>query len=185
MFYTGVGSREQSEKEAKRIIKVGAWLDRLGYSLRSGHAKGADHCFELGMLTHTKCLETSEIYLPSPGFNRGANDERVDYIVGSQLDNLDEAREILRTVMPWIDKVKGFALDAHTRNVYQVLGKDLDNPSNLLVACSDWDKPGISVKGGTRTAWALAKENSVPSFNIRYIDEWDKLVAWLKMEHLL
>ena len=49
-----------------------------------------------------------------------------------------------------------------------MLGRDLENPvpSLFLLACSDVDKNG-DAKGGTRTAWMLAKQFNIPCFNIR------------------
>lgn len=52
------------------------------------------------------------------------------------------------------------------RNIFQVLGKDLDTPSDFVVF---WAKPiGNSgkVSGGTNTAVALALQESIPVFNM-------------------
>jgi hypothetical protein len=57
-------------------------------------------------------------------------------------------------------------LKLHQRNIHQVLGKDLSKPSSFLLACSNEDRNG-DVKGGTRTAWMLAKQLDVPCFNLR------------------
>lgn len=52
----------------------------------------------------------------------------------------------------------------HTRNVFQVLGKNLDKPSSFLICYAEVDKDGIP-KGGTRTAWQIAKSRGIPCFN--------------------
>ena len=52
----------------------------------------------------------------------------------------------------------------HTRNVYQVLGKDLKSPSTFLLC---WAPPTPDgVKGGTNTAVQLAKKHGAEVINI-------------------
>lgn len=48
----------------------------------------------------------------------------------------------------------------HARNVYQVLGKDLDTPSKMLIAWTKLTRKGEPM-GGTATAINLAKKFGV------------------------
>ena len=63
----------------------------------------------------------------------------------------------------------------HTRNVYQVLGLDLNTPSEFVVCYADVDKHN-NVIGGTATAVNIAKEVGIPVYNISVKEQLDALV---------
>lgn len=46
--YTGIGSRETPAEILEIFEHLGAWFAKKGYTLRSGHADGADAAFENG-----------------------------------------------------------------------------------------------------------------------------------------
>ena len=146
LFYTGVGSRNTPHYFCNLMTKVAKRLDDLGYTLRSGGASGADTAFERG--TNRK-----EIYLPWKGFN-GNN---------SDLYNIpNEAYNIAADIHPRWKDLAIYVRKLHARNVLQVLGLYLDNPSKFLVC---WTKDGKEI-GGTRTAIVLAREYNIPVINI-------------------
>ena len=171
-FVTGVGSRAVEEPGGpnavgkKRVIEIAGLLDRAGYTLRSGGAYGCDTLFEEHM---TK----KEIYLPSLWFrSKPYKDEPARK--PTPFDTVgysEEAVRIAQSVHPAWGYLKDFPRRLHTRNVYQVLGKDLDRPSDLLVCwtgdgCNS-EKTSSRDTGGTRTAIVLADRNGVPVFNLR------------------
>lgn len=45
-YYTGIGSRETPEDFLKLFTQVARYLEIKGFTLRSGHARGADYAFE-------------------------------------------------------------------------------------------------------------------------------------------
>jgi hypothetical protein len=47
----------------------------------------------------------------------------------------------------------------HARNVYQILGEDLQSPSQFVIS---WTPGGCEI-GGTRTALVLAKRRGIPT----------------------
>src|SRR5690606_30646410 len=120
---------------------IATFLSEEGFILRSGGAPGADTFFEQGVYDP----ELKHIYLPEKGFNKNP----------SQLFGVcDKALEIAEQIHPAWDRCKPYARLLHARNVYQVLGKTLDTPSDFLIC---WTEGGEE-KGGTRTAIKLAKE---------------------------
>lgn len=146
MIYTGVGSRETPQDIYILMSKIAQKLSEMGYTLRSGGADGADLAFESGA---TK----KEIYLPWKGFNDS----------NSQLYNIpDEAFEIASRIHPAWDKLKQGGKKLHARNILQVLGMTLDNPSKFLIC---WTPKGKDT-GGTRTAIVLAREYNIPIINL-------------------
>ena len=174
-YVTGVGSRSTTETEYKRLQKTMYLLTRLGYILRSGHANGSDMAFEEGCVAAGGAW-TAEIYLPIPQFNHKHNLPNVTY---HHFEDETKGYGVLSDLIAYADKLKGFARSAFIRNTYQVLGSTLDTPSDLLVCCSDWDGKG-SVKGGTRIAWDLAKKHDIPCYNIRYVEEYRRLIDDIK-----
>ena len=150
MIYTGVGSRETPQDVLIKMRVIGKRLARDGWILRSGGADGADTAFETG------CdLENGrkEIFLPWKGFN-GSNSELYE------IPTL--AYDIASEIHPTWSNCKESVRRLHARNVCQVLGYDLDNPSNLVIC---WTKNGEDV-GGTRTSIILARQHNIKVYNM-------------------
>ena len=178
-YYTGVGSRNTPPEILSLMKKIAYKLADKGYHLRSGGADGADTAFEYGVFEHCSLWADlsryQSIYIPWKGFNGRKN-------VGDKLpdDSSKRAEELASSVHPAWDKCSPAAKKLHTRNAYQVLGDTLDNPSSFLIC---WAPPtSTGVKGGTNTAWQLAKKYGVPCFNLA--DEGDKqrIMNWLYCE---
>src|SRR5690606_12268679 len=147
-------------------------LSQEGWVLRSGGAEGADTAFEEGA-TNSFAEHTHEIYLPWITFNNH-DSMSSGAIVPNRFDNWNKATEIARSIHPAWEKLSPAAKTLHTRNCYQVLGKDLSTPSNFLIC---YAKPsGNSIVGGTRTAYELAKKHNIPCFNL-YFDEHKERVV--------
>ena len=175
-YYTGVGSRETPKDIQITMRKLGMRLNREGYVLRSGAADGADSFFEAGCDDVNP--ERKQIFLPWSRFNnRTANEIGVfaDYpaVINSQ------AQAIAKEIHPAWDKLSQGAQKLHTRNVYQVLGPTLNQPSRFLLYWAQIDNKG-QVKGGTRTAVELAKKHNVPVFNLGDVEEYDCFLETLK-----
>ena len=193
-YYTGVGSRETPTVILDLMREVGEMLAARGWTLRSGGAKGADQAFELGWLDwylNQKPMPKeprAEIYLPWNGYEK--HDEGACFganILPREEDAITQrARMIASSIHPnWMACKQG-AQKMHTRNVFQVLGQDLNTPSTFLIAYAKEDKHG-NPKGGTATAIRLAKENGVKVYNLyredhlarieRKVREWQREVV--------
>jgi predicted Rossmann fold nucleotide-binding protein DprA/Smf involved in DNA uptake len=61
MIYAGIGSRRTPVTILKQFTKLGMLLGKAGYTLRSGHAPGADISFENGC---DQVKGKKEIYIP-------------------------------------------------------------------------------------------------------------------------
>lgn len=193
-YITGVGSRETPEDVQRTIRLLAAVLLSLGYVIRSGGALGADEAFELGVKSHPhyrKCYYPEapmmEIYLPWNGFEaipqsgiKKWEDVAAGYYNAKKLPLYEQAQQIAlrHHVAPEaIQKKQGmFAL--HTRNVFQVLGLGLNEPSKRLYC---WAPPGKDelVTGGTRTAVSLAKHHKVPWVNLALPDSHNLVILFL------
>lgn len=149
-YITGVGSRETPVDIIPVIREILGVLTPNEWVLRSGAANGADSYFEHEAI---KLGIHAAIFLPWRGFN-GHNSPYS--FVG------DAALHMASTIHPAWDKLSQAGQKLHGRNCYQVLGRELNTPSSLVIC---WTPNGKDT-GGTRTAIVLARQNNVPVFNL-------------------
>ena len=149
MYYAGIGSRETPEDVLKVFVNIGRYLATKGYILRSGHAKGADQAFERGC-DNAKGLK--EIYIPWKRFEGSDSTLIVSDI---------KAYEIAEKYHPYWHNLKDGAKKLQARNSHQVLGKDLNAPSDFVIC---WTKNGKG-SGGTGQAIRIAKVYNIPVFD--------------------
>lgn len=161
--YTGVGSRSTPPNIQELMTDLAFKLSQNSWVLRSGGAEGADVAFEQGAL-NSFADYLPEIYLPWITFNNhDAMSEGI--IIPNKFHNWDEAQAIACEIHPAWNNLSPAAKTLHTRNVYQVLGKDLSSPSKFLLCWAEVDRNNVP-KGGTRTSWVLAQERGIPCFNL-------------------
>lgn len=144
-YYTGVGSRETPEDILRIMQSAASKLELAEYTLRSGGADGADAAFESGVAT------IKEIWVPWLGFNK------------SESKNLpsENSYTIAEKLHPAWNRLTRGAKALHARNVHQILGSDLNTPSDFVL-CYTHDGATI---GGTATAIKLATKLNIPVFN--------------------
>jgi hypothetical protein len=146
-FYTGVGSRETTKEALNILTQVADFLSSR-YRLRTGGAGGADSAFLDGSNGN------ADVYIPWLGFYYGAGNIKV---TGSD----EKALEIARKMHPAWERCSPGVKKLHTRNVHQLLGENLDKPSDFLIC---WT-PGAKTVGGSGIAIRLAQEYNVPVIN--------------------
>lgn len=156
----------------------------MGWTLRSGGADGADTAFEDGWWDNrsdrdaTYTANDYECFIPWAGFNGHelSSHDGCNIVPNGAL--LARAEGIASKIHPAWDRLKQGAKKLHTRNIYQVLGPHLNNPSSFLICYAEVDKQGTP-KGGTRTAWVCAKENGVECFNLYFEGDRNRLLRWI------
>ena len=180
MIYTGIGSRKTPEDILQRMRWYAHALARMNATLRSGGAPGADSAFEEGCRRATgyPIAELMEIYLPWKGFNHNP----------SPLHNISKAAlEYAADIYgPRWQYLKRPVKNLMARNIYQVLGENLDTPSDCVVC---WTPDGCisagdrSAKtGGTGQAITCAYELDIPIFNFQREEDDGRFIEFLK-EH--
>ena len=117
MIYAGIGSRETPIEVQQMMTSVARYLPSKGWTLSSGGAGAADSAFESGAGRRT------QIWLPWKGFN--GNPSELYY--PSQ-----KAFELASSIHPAWGRCSEGARKLHARNMYQVLGADL----NTCTVCS-------------------------------------------------
>lgn len=192
-YYTAVGSRNTPTEFISPMANLSRRLRELGWVFRSGKADGADAIFQTGaQISLAADLEGKygEVYKAWESFNTESNSilpfvTESGYtlwpwwdIVIKDKELISKAEDIVSEIHPFWKAEKDAiaagkplekpmskgAKSLHTRNVFQVLGRDLNSPSEFLVCYAPVDKHGIP-KGGTRTAFVLAQQYDIPCFN--------------------
>lgn len=148
-YYAGIGSRETPKEVLQCFGDIARYLAKNNFILRSGGANGADHWFEKGC--DLKNGE-KEIYLPWSRFN-GSNSNLV-------LNDL-KAYEIAKKFYPYWNNLKDGTKKLQARNSYQVLGYDLNTPSDFIIC---YTKNGKG-QGGTGQAIRIAKYYNIKIFD--------------------
>jgi hypothetical protein len=154
--YTAVGSRNTPLHFAPLMKAMAEKLAADGWTMRSGHAPGADQFFEEGAGTW------AEIYVAWDSF------EKQVPILGRKIipsgKTLDLAILMASTIHERWDLCSPAARLLHARNMCQVWGADLAVKSHMLVC---WAPPTSNgVQGGTNLAWQAAKLAGIPCYNL-------------------
>jgi hypothetical protein len=150
LIYTGVGSRQTPEPALEIMTFLGRELAGRNWLLRSGGSPGADVAFETGC---DLAGGRKEIYLPWRGFNDS----------DSPLFNTPaEAVAIALRIQSGLSLRSHRVKKLRARNVCQILGSSLNNPSDLVIA---WTENGLR-SGGTATVLQIAEERRIPTINL-------------------
>ena len=137
---------------------VASKLSKMNFILRSGGADGADNAFEIG----------------------AGNNKNIFYASDANQEAMDIAAKYHQS---W-DSMSMFAKRLHGRNAFQILGKNLDNPSTFILC---WSSDGCICHeersrstGGTGTAISIASVNNVPVYNLKRQDHLERILNWIK-----
>lgn len=157
-FFTGIGSRETPREIGIILKEFTDYMTSRGYVLRSGGAPGADLDCESGVNNNLK-----EIYIPWKGFNSSDSDLYIK-------EDSEETIKIASENHPAYEYLKPAVKKLMNRNVYQVLGNDLNTPSEFVICYTrDGCKSHLSRSnktGGTGLAISVASKNNIPIINL-------------------
>lgn len=152
-FYAGIGSRATPLEECAKLTRIASILEKRGYILRSGGAEGADKAFEAGVSQPSM----KEILRPK--------------------HSTPEAEKIAQKVHPAWHSCNDYVRQLHGRNAQIVLGKNLDQPVEFVIA---WT---MAVGGGgTAIGMKIAALNDIDCFNLaKYNDAKEFAELMLEM----
>lgn len=169
VYYTGIGSRETPLAVQETMAKIAQELGAAGYVLRSGGANGADTAFELGAKRSNAKME---IVLPWNGFNKRYIDN-VNYFVHGYCPWAEQAAAAIH---PNWSACSEAVRKLHTRNMLQLVDKEVKNPSKFVIC---WTKDG-KASGGTGQAIRFAEALEIPVFNLKNQDALVRLIDFVK-----
>lgn len=175
LIYTGVGSRKVPSDISFLLSCLSSLLESKGYILRSGGAIGCDTAFENGVQSNNN----KHIYLTKA-------DKFSNQFIRYTDNQIRNARMFIidNNVHPmWINLGK-YDKELHTRNIFQVLGVDMNIKSKFLIC---WTRDGAHSidectrsTGGTATAIKVACLNNIPVFNLGYKPHFDRIISFLR-----
>lgn len=137
--YAGIGSRETPENVLYYMQNLAGGYARMGYTLRSGGARGADTYFELGCDIGQG---PKEIYRPEDA-------------------KADAFKHAAQFHPNWY-RLNQYAKALHARNSLIMLGPRLNDPVDFVVC---WTPNGVKI-GGTAQALRIAEEYQIPIENL-------------------
>lgn len=185
-YYTGIGSRQTPKDILKLMERIAYKLCQKGYVLRSGSAGGADTAFENGAKAWGSetsdgfnCPVLAQIYIPWKSFTTYEDYYKDWYYNLEHMRYKKEAYQLASETHPAWDKCSVGAKALHARNTFQILGQTLNKPSSFLICWAQEDKHG-NIKGGTATAWNLAKAYGVSCFNLYNEDDKQRLIKFVE-----
>lgn len=178
-FFGGVGSRETPPHILEVMTRISSYLVRKGMVLLSGGADGADSAFELGVDKVNP--NNKNIFIPWRGFSKRWPNQRGVYLIEDP-DVVAKAQDIASQIHPAWDRLGRGPRGLHTRNVYQVLGKDLKTPIRFMICYAVLDKKG-EPKGGTRTAIKIAEMFNIKVYNLYKPEDLKKIEEILAQEN--
>lgn len=174
MFYAGIGSRQVPREIIDDMTSIARLLEKRGWRLRSGGAHGSDLAFQLG-------TQVRDIYIPWNGFN-GFYDSMTGFIDVTKKNNYREAELLAKKYHPKGAGLKGTGLKFMARNAYQVLGDDLNTPSEMIIC---WTPDGVETTttnktGGTGQAIRMAIDLNIPVFNLYNQSSLEEVRKWFE-----
>lgn len=177
-----IGTRNLTQEDIKKIeclsfLKGKVWI-------RSGGAPGADEKWDevLGEKGN------KEIFLPGKYFNYFRVKPKNDFYDASEW--FDETTwEITEQFHPAPQSLKSnFVKALMQRNIFQVLGKGLDDPVKFVLCVGEGTKTDSfgrirDMSGGTGQAVRIAHHHKIPVINIRDGNGWEHLPQEYKWIH--
>lgn len=151
MIYAGIGSRETPPDILDVMEWLGALMQRHGWHLRSGGARGADQAF--ARLVHDNHKVVFRPHHATP-----------------------EAIEHASKFHPAWNRCSDIAKQLHGRNSMIMLGAHLNHPVNYVIC---WTPDGKD-SGGTGLAIRIATAHGIPVWNLHDQHTLTTIKGWLK-----
>jgi hypothetical protein len=152
--YAGIGSRKTPGPTLAIMERMATCLAGMGWTLRSGGARGADQAFISG------AGQEADVFLPWPGYE-GFEEARLDRPTRA-------AYELAARFHPTWAACRRGPRALHARNSHQILGPNLNDAVSFVVCWTpDASLHGATrASGGTGQALRIAAAYSVPVFNL-------------------
>lgn len=169
--FTLIGSRKAPKEECDILKEAAVTLLEAGAFGLSGGAQGCDHAFTEALLhmaaqCNVSASEFGQIHIPWNGFNdlySGQYDGAC--YLNRNVYMRQHALGLARMAHPYWHNLSSGGRALHGRNPYQILGDDLDTPTNVVICWAKTNKAG-DVLGGTATACTIARQWVIPVINL-------------------
>lgn len=173
-FYVGTGSRQTPEVVRKEMTRLARDLNKIGFTMRSGHQEGADQAFEHGARVK------AEIYVPSSELSVPTKFKGSKLFALDKFDEKDSKglRSLVKKQFRPRSNTDAGTYDAMTTSYLQMMGNK-SGMKSAFVAC--WI-PVDNKRHSTDHTIRMAQENDVPVYNayeyIQRYGEKEGLERW-------
>lgn len=165
-YVTVIGSRRTPQAALDQAVSIMRKWIQDDYIFRSGNARGMDQ------LVSTMIEEPyREIYLPYEGFGPNGKLLIDSWIPCEDWDTYKEAERIVHDLHPLHHGLKKYQMPYLIRDVYEVLGYSLREPSETVLC---WTPDGAETQdqcsrmtGGTGMAIRVAYEYGIEVINLQ------------------
>lgn len=173
MVFTMIGSRKAPDDVVEWFVSIAEALLAAGHTGISGLCpEGIDASLTRAVINELNADRepSAELYIAWNGFDGWRDGDLNGTVISAKkLPCYEKAVELAKSVHPNWDAVKAGGKLLHSRNPFQVLGSDLASPSDVVLLWAPI--AGDSITGGTRTAYELAKNSSIPIYNAKVPSE--------------
>ena len=154
LSYAGVGARITPQPMLERMRRIARTLSERGWLLRSGGARGADRAFFEGAAEGMRIAYLADW---DPASDPNHPEHRV-----LTAQELRQCAPVAKAAHGAWDRCWPRARRLHSRNAAVVLGPELDDPVDLVLA---WTQGG-QVRGGTGNTMKIASARNIPVVNL-------------------
>ena len=155
--YAGIGSKTINGIIKNEFMKIGSKLATLGYILRSGGSKGADLAFEQGC---DAANGLKEVFVPWVRFNGNKSTLILPQAIPELVVSITQ-----QVLYPHWNKVSEKMRRLYARNVYQILGEDLNSPAKFVVCYTEKSYNDLMIIDETLFSPKLAEQYNIPVYN--------------------
>lgn len=184
-YWTGVGSRETPPDVLQLMTLIAKVLTDKGMVLRSGGADGADSAFYAGAKQSRAFYKNlPNIYISWNGMTtkggvRLYHDPEEGLFDAQRYPMWKDANILAHDIRGSWQGLGGGGIAHHTRNIFQILGHNLDLPSKFVVFWAIPVGKQGNVRGGTNTAVKFAKQNNINVHNLHDPLVYNKFIDFL------
>ena len=154
VVFAGIGSRDIPKEYETIIVRIAHYMVAIGAKLRSGGANGTDRLFQSVFEKNSSCME---IYIPWEGF-----EGLYSNMFGVYLMDNPKAIQFTKKYHGGFRNLTSGSIKLHNRNAHQILGKELDDPCDLVICYRD----PKAKSSGTDQAIRIALDNGIPVINV-------------------
>jgi len=179
-IYAGIGSRKTPLLICEVMEKLAIKLANKDCVLRSGGARGADTAFERGC---DSVLGVKQIFYIDKCVQRIQRQDGsiLDRESNYSLNSLQEAELLASKYHPNWNGLSKYIRKLHTRNVFQILGLNLNCYSNFVLC---WTPDGAKTEttsktGGTGQAIRIANAYGIKVYNLADQEDLNVALNWL------
>lgn len=185
-YFGLVGSRSAPKPILEIFIRLGRTLVDKGIGISSGDAYGIDRAAYYGAKQSKRFSEVSNrIFIVSEGFRGRATDDKVFFDMTKYTEGEERRLELVKEVRGNTRRLNETDLALHCRIVPQVLGLNFEEKISGMFLYTSTKVKSSKGKGGTSTAYGLARKFNVELIkNLYDKEDLEWVLEWLQENEL-